>query len=132
MVQADRLPPHDIQAEESVIGSLLIDGQAVTDVHGFLNPGDFYRQRNRICFEAVVDLFNRDEAINTVTVAHELESKGLLEEVGGTAYLAHLVATRPDFSPYRPFRTTGSADCDYAQANQRRFRYRRDWIRRPG
>lgn len=95
MVQADRLPPHDIQAEESVVGSLLIDGQSITDVHGFLSAGDFYRQRNRLCFEAVVELFNRDEAINTVTVAHELESKGLLEEIGGTAYLAHLVATVP-------------------------------------
>lgn len=95
MVQADRLPPHDIQAEESVVGSLLIDGQAVTDVHGFLSPKDFYRQRNRLCYEAIVELFNRDEAINTVTIAHELESKDLLEEVGGSAYLAHLVATVP-------------------------------------
>lgn len=95
MVQADRLPPHDIQAEESVIGSLLIDGQAVTDIHGFLNSRDFYRQRNRLCYESVVELFNRDDAINTVTVAHELESKGVLEEIGGSAYLAHLVASVP-------------------------------------
>jgi replicative DNA helicase len=95
LLQADRLPPHDIQAEESVIGSLLIDGEAITDVHGFLKPDDFYRQRNRLCYEAVVELFNRDEAVDTVTVAHELESKGVLEEVGGTAYLAHLVSTVP-------------------------------------
>ncbi len=95
MVQADRLPPHDIQAEESVIGSLLIDAESVTQVQGFLKPGDFYRQRNRMCYEAVVELFNRNEAVNTVTVAHELESNELLEEVGGTAYLAHLVASVP-------------------------------------
>lgn len=95
MPQPDRLPPHDIQAEESVIGSLLIDGEAVTDIQGFLKPDDFYRQRNRICYEAVVELFNREEAVNTVTIAHELESKGLLEEVGGSAYLTHLVATVP-------------------------------------
>ncbi|MDA0232490.1 MAG: replicative DNA helicase [Chloroflexi bacterium] len=95
MLQAERLPPHDIQAEESVVGSLLINGHAIADIQGFLKAEDFYRQRNRLCFEAVVELFNRDEAINTVTVSHELESKGLLEEVGGTAYLAHLVATVP-------------------------------------
>jgi replicative DNA helicase len=95
LLQADRLPPHDIQAEESVVGSLLIDGHSITDVQGFLKPGDFYRQRNRLCYEAVVELFNRDEAVNTVTVAHELESNGMLEEVGGTAYLAHLVGSVP-------------------------------------
>ncbi len=95
MVQSDRLPPHDINAEESVIGSLLIDGESITDVHGFLNPEDFYRQRNRMCYEAALDLFNRDEAINTVTIAHELEAKEQLEEVGGSAYLTHLVASVP-------------------------------------
>jgi replicative DNA helicase len=95
LLQPDRLPPHDIHAEESVIGSLLIDGEAVTDIQGFLKPDDFYRQRNRVCYEAVIELFNREEAVNTVTIAHELESKGLLEEIGGSAYLAHLVATVP-------------------------------------
>lgn len=78
-----------------MIGSLLIDGQTITEVHGFLKPEDFYRQRNRMCYEAVINLFDRDEAINTVTVAHELETDGFLEEVGGSAYLAHLVATVP-------------------------------------
>ena len=56
MLQADRLPPHDIQAEESVIGSLLIDGESITDVSSFLKADDFYRQRNRLCYEAVVTL----------------------------------------------------------------------------
>ena len=95
MVQADRLPPHDIQAEESVIGALLIDGQSITDVHGFLSPNDFYRQSNRACYEAALSLFNRDEAINTVTMAHELESNDMLETIGGSAYLTHLTASVP-------------------------------------
>ena len=95
LVQADRLPPHDIQAEESVIGALLIDGQSITDVHGFLSPNDFYRQSNRACYEAAINLFNRDEAINTVTMAHELESNEMLENIGGSAYLTHLTASVP-------------------------------------
>ena len=74
---------------------MLIDGHSITDVHGFLAPNDFYRRRNRLCYEAAVSLFNRDEAINTVTMAHELESQELLEEIGGSAFLAHLAATVP-------------------------------------
>lgn len=92
---ADRLPPHDISAEESVIGSLLIDGETVTQVSSFLKLDDFYRERNRWCFEACLNLFERSEAINQVTVAHELESGERLSEIGGTAYLSHLVSVVP-------------------------------------
>ncbi|MEX0761863.1 MAG: replicative DNA helicase [Dehalococcoidia bacterium] len=94
-MQADRLPPHDIQAEESVIGSLLIDGESITRISSFLKPDDFYRERNRWCFEACLALFDRDDAINQVTVAHELESRGTLTEAGGSAYLSHVVAVVP-------------------------------------
>ncbi len=94
-MQADRLPPHDIQAEESVIGSLLIDGESITTISGFLKPEDFYRERNRWCFEACIELLNRNEAINQVTLAHELETMGVLEEVGGSLYLNHIVTVVP-------------------------------------
>ena len=92
---ADRLPPHDISAEESVIGSLLIDGEAITQVSPFLDPDDFYRERNRWCFETCLDLFERGEAINQITVAHDLERQERLSEVGGTAYLSQLVSAVP-------------------------------------
>ena len=91
----DRLPPHDINAEESVIGSLLIDGETIAQVSSFLGPNDFYRERNRWCFEACANLFNRGDAINQVTVAHELESNDRLTELGGSAYLSQLIATVP-------------------------------------
>ncbi len=92
---ADRLPPHDIRAEESVIASLLIDSETIGQVSGFLTPEDFYRERNRWCYEACLELLNRGDAINQVTVSHELESNGRLEEVGGSAYLSHLVSVVP-------------------------------------
>ncbi|MEE8363521.1 MAG: replicative DNA helicase [Dehalococcoidia bacterium] len=94
-MQPDRLPPHDIEAEEAVVGSLLVDGEVVTSVHGFLSGEDFYRERNRWCYDACVALFQRSEAINQVTVAHELESSERLADVGGHAYLSHLISILP-------------------------------------
>ena len=91
----ERLLPHDIEAEESVIGSMLIDGDAILKVASFLKPMDFYREKNRFCYEACLDLFRRGEAINQVTVAHQLTRDDHTESVGGTAYLSHLVSTVP-------------------------------------
>ena len=92
---AEKLPPHDMQAEEAVIGSLLIDGEAFNRLATELKPEDFYRERNRWCYEACLALYNRNEAINQVTVGHELGVRERLEEVGGQAYLSHLIATVP-------------------------------------
>ena len=98
----DRLPPHDIAAEESVIGSILIDGDSLSRVASFLRPQDFYGEKNRWCFEAFLALFERSEAINQITVSHELslhrsrgEEENRLEEIGGSAYLSHLVMVVP-------------------------------------
>ena len=92
---AERLPPHDANAEESVIGSILIDGESLSRVTQFLRPNDFYGEKNRWCFEAFLALFERSEAINQVTVAHELSLRDRLEELGGGAYLSHLVMVVP-------------------------------------
>ena len=94
MYVGERLPPHDEPAEESVLGSLLIDGDAILQIP-FLKQEDFYRERNRWAYEACRALFERSEAINQVTVAHELATKGRLEEMGGAAVLSHLVAGVP-------------------------------------
>ena len=87
----ERLPPHDERAEESVIGSLLIDGDAIVSAVGILQPEDFYRERNRWCYEACLALWDSNEAINAVTVGHRLAMMDRLEEIGGPAYLGHLV-----------------------------------------
>ncbi len=92
---AERLPPHDMNAEESVIGSILIEGDALNRIAAFLKPADFYGEKNRWCFEASLALFDRSEAINQVTMAHELSLRDRLEGVGGTSYLSHLVLTVP-------------------------------------
>ena len=92
---AERLLPHDPEAEEAVIGSILIDGETLTKVTALLKPGDFYVAKSRWCFEACLDLFQREEAINQVTIAHELSLRAKLKDAGGAAYLAHLVRSVP-------------------------------------
>jgi replicative DNA helicase len=91
----DKLPPHDIDAEEAVNGSLLIDGKAIYDIAIMLSPDDFYSEQNRYIYEACLNLYQRSEAINQITVARELEQKKRLEKCGGAAYLSHLVSVVP-------------------------------------
>lgn len=92
---AEKLPPHDIEAEEATLGSILIDGSALVKIVSILRPEDFYRERNRYCYEACLSLFSRDEGVNQVTVTHELDALNRLEDVGGPAYLSHLISVVP-------------------------------------
>ena len=92
---AERLLPHNIEAEESLIGSLLIDGECIARVAPLLQSGDFYRERNQLCFDAAVALFQRDQAIDQTTLAGELARTERLDTIGGMAYLSHLVAITP-------------------------------------
>ncbi|RJQ40160.1 MAG: replicative DNA helicase [Dehalococcoidia bacterium] len=94
-MSGEKLPPHDIDAEEAVIGSLLIDGDAIYKVSGAIEPGDFYAERNMVVFEAAANLYRRNEAINPVTVAQELARTGKLDTSGGAAYLNHLISVCP-------------------------------------
>ncbi|MFQ6020092.1 MAG: replicative DNA helicase [Dehalococcoidia bacterium] len=92
---AERLPPHDVEAEEAVIASLLVDPEAIYKVAPLLHPQDFFREKNSWAFEACLAIWDRREAINQITVAHELARQGRLEEMGGNAYLSQLVTDLP-------------------------------------
>ena len=92
---AERLLPHSIEAEEALIGSLLIDGECIARVAPLLQPGDFYRERNQLCYDAAVALFQRDEAIDHATLVDQLARMESLDAVGGAAYLSHLAAITP-------------------------------------
>ena len=92
---AEKLLPHNIEAEEAVIGSILIDGDCVTRLAPVLKPEDFYRERNAVCYEAALALANRDLAVDQITLAGELGRTERLDQVGGLAYLSHLVAITP-------------------------------------
>ncbi len=91
----EKLPPHDLDAEAAVIGSLLIDGMAIYRIATLIQPLDFYQEQNRWLYGACVALYERNEAINQITVAQELDRQGRLEACGGAAYLSHLISICP-------------------------------------
>ena len=95
MAENEKLPPHDITAEEAVIGSLLIDGNAIYDVATILQKQDFYHSPLQQLYDSCVQLYQRGEAINQITVAQELDRQSKLESTGGVAYLSHLVSIVP-------------------------------------
>jgi len=91
----EKLPPHNTEAEEAVIGSLLIDPEAIFKVATFLTPDDFFDETNRLIYQACLALHQRNEVIDQITVAHELMRQDKLEEIGGAAYLSHLISVTP-------------------------------------
>ena len=92
---AEKLPPHDIEAEEAILASLMVDGDAVFRVAPILQPQHFFREKNAWAYESCLALWERNEAINQITLSHELARRGRLEEIGGSAYLSELVAELP-------------------------------------
>jgi replicative DNA helicase len=91
----DRLPPQSLEAEQSVLGSVLIDRDAIVEVAEFLRAEDYYRQANGLVYAAMLELFERREPIDIVTVAETLERKEELDAVGGRSYLSSLSNQTP-------------------------------------
>jgi replicative DNA helicase len=89
------LPPQNIEAEESIISAILIDNNALLDVIEILAPEDFYRTAHKKIYAAIIDLFDKTEPIDSVTVANRLKEKGQLEEIGGISYLSRLLDIAP-------------------------------------
>ena len=85
-----KVPPHDLEAEQAVIGSMLTDNDAVASSLEILKPEDFYREDNKIIYTAMSNLYSRAEPIDLITVKAELESMGKFDQVGGLEYLAEL------------------------------------------
>ncbi|UCD79435.1 MAG: replicative DNA helicase [Desulfobacterales bacterium] len=89
------LPPQNIEAEEAILSAILVDNDALLDVIETLAAGDFYRTAHQKIYAAIVDLFDKAEPVDLVTLANKLKEKGQLEEVGGASYLARLVDAVP-------------------------------------
>jgi replicative DNA helicase len=98
-MNGEKLPPHNIDAEEAIIGSLLIDGTAIYKIATLLEQSDnksaFYSEQNAWIYDACVSLYKHDEAINQISVAEELDRQGKLEKCGGAAHLSHLISICP-------------------------------------
>lgn len=91
----DRIPPHNIEAEQSVIGSMLLDRSAISRAMEVLQRDSFYREAHALIFQAIERLDERGEAVDLVTLSEELRQNGQLEQVGGITYLTKLAESVP-------------------------------------
>ena len=89
-MELQKIPPHDEEAEEAVIGSMLTDKDAVVSAIEVLKSDDFYREDNKTIFSAIMSVYSKGEPIDIITIKDELTSMGKLEAVGGLEYLASL------------------------------------------
>ncbi|MCL6521851.1 MAG: replicative DNA helicase [Firmicutes bacterium] len=92
-VPLDRVPPQAIEAEEQVLGALLLDRDALVRVAVTLAPQDFYKEAHRLIYEAMLALFDRGQPVDVITLADELGRNDQLERAGGVAYLASLASS---------------------------------------
>ncbi|MEV2278477.1 replicative DNA helicase [Nocardiopsis sp. NPDC049922] len=91
----ERTPPHDIQAEQSVLGGMLLSKDAITQVVEIIRSADFYRPAHQIIYDCVVDLFSRGEPVDAISVNAELTKRGEATRVGGATYLHTLTEAIP-------------------------------------
>ena len=97
-MELGKVPPHDTEAEQAVIGSMLTDREAIISAIEVLKIDDFYREDNKTIYEAILNLYNRAEPVDIITLKAELASMGKLEAVGGLEYLAELPEKVPTTS----------------------------------
>lgn len=90
-----RIPPQSLDAEKSVLGSILLDKDAIIKVIDILTPEDFYEERHGLIYEAMLNLFEKRRPVDIVTLSEILESADKIQEVGGSSYLAELVNDTP-------------------------------------
>ncbi len=93
-----KIPPQNMEAEQSLLGALLIDKDAIIKIGDILIAEDFYKETHKIIFEAMVELFKKHQPIDLLTLGNKLEEKGMLEAVGGRSYLTSLANTVPTSS----------------------------------
>ena len=90
-----RVPPQNLEAEESVLGAILLENEAINQAVEILSADDFYREAHRTLFRAMVELSDRNQPVDAITLTDALRAKGKLEEVGGPAYIAELAIRVP-------------------------------------
>lgn len=95
MPMIDRVPPQNIDAEQAVLGAMLIKKEAIAEVAQILRPEDFYRDAHKIVYEAMLNLFNKNEPADIVTVSDYLNNENLMEKVGGVTFITALANTVP-------------------------------------
>lgn len=85
-----RIPPHNIEAEQSILGAMIIDKEAINTAIELIRPSDFYKEAHQEIFEAILVLFNKNEPVDLITLSEELKRRDTLEPIGGITYIANL------------------------------------------
>lgn len=85
-----KIPPHNIEAEQSVLGAMILDKNAIITATEILKPEDFYKEAHKEIYEAIIDIYNRDEPVDLITLSDELRKRDTIEAIGGIIYLANL------------------------------------------
>ena len=91
----ERIPPQNIEAEQAVLGAMLIKKEAVIEAMEILRPEDFYRDAHRVVFEAIMAVFQNDSAVDMITVTEQLKKSDLLDKAGGVAGVTALANAVP-------------------------------------
>lgn len=99
----EKLPPQNLEAEQAVLGSMLLERAAIYTAAELLRPQDFYQEAHRLIYQVILELHDRGEAVDLVTVADELGRRDMLEAAGGASYLASLAATVPTAANVRDY-----------------------------
>ncbi|MBV8246110.1 MAG: replicative DNA helicase, partial [Candidatus Eremiobacteraeota bacterium] len=89
----DRIPPQNLEAEMALLGSILVDREIMAVVGEIVHPSDFYAHVHESIYQAMVQLYDRGEPLDKITVSEELRRRNLLEKVGGLSYLSSLMDT---------------------------------------
>lgn len=93
-----RIPPHSVEAEQSVLGSILLDKEAMISVSETLVPEDFYKEAHKVIYESMLKLYNSQSEIDLITLTDELRDQGYLDDIGGIAYITSLSTIVPTTS----------------------------------
>jgi replicative DNA helicase len=97
-ISSDKLPPQNLDAEKSILGSILIDKESINKIVDFLTPHDFYSRPHQIIYEAALTLFEKREPIDMLSLSNRLEETGNINDIGGVSYLTSLANTVPTAS----------------------------------
>src|SRR4030042_6057724 len=92
-LSSHKIPPQNIEAEQSILGGILIENEAINKVMELLTPNDFYRDAHRKIFSTLIDLSERDEPADLITLTNELRKKDQLDSIGGASYVPSLIDT---------------------------------------
>jgi len=91
----EKVPPQSLEAEQAVLGAIILDGESIAKAIELITPQDFYKESHRKIYQAMLSLFDKNEPIDLITLTEHLKDNGELDEVGGLSYLSNLATAVP-------------------------------------